>query len=871
MLYNNIASILLITGEFQDSLTYALKAKKILENETSCSNEDLLGFYHNFATILQKTGNNKDSLEYFQKCQFILEETPTSNQLNLASLYHNLGMLYFDEENFKEAKTYYMKSKEILEGIDRVNNPGLISLYNNLAILFSTEKLFDEALDYYKKCKDLMMKLFPSNHPDLAVLYNNIGCLYKLEEKFEESLIYYTESQHISKRFLPADHLYLGMVYNNIATILTILGYYNEANLMFLNSKKILKKNPSSNKFLAELYLNLASLQQTKGNYEKSLDYYLKSKIVLDKVLSTDHSTLGKLSNNLGGLFAINGIAKLSDDSFLESNRIIKKTLAGGNMDNEILLNEITLNKFASLLQVKGKDDEASKCLEILKNHNSLTELEAAIFYNNAGILFHKKNDIKTSFKYYRQCIKIRRKLLASDHLDLAIVYNNYASLLSEIPTKQPKAVSYFSKCEEIFRKTLPPNHPEFAYLYNNLALFYQSQGKYDNALCKFEESKKIIEEVFPNNHPFLISLINNMGLTFYYQGKIPEMIRYYLKSEEILSNVIITKDLDLGIMYGGLAIRLIMKDPPEYFFICYNKFKEILKDSYPTKHSNLDSIYEFLKKKFNNKEPELNQLIIIKNETTLYNDYQQSLANPDVIDETIINQNYNQKNQNDKSLLFKGIFLEIKDIKPHNNIPHEKKFNDDYGVNMQEIADNEYKLLTKLYTENKIYFLKPYSIKNMQNYWCIEMENFKCSFYDIKKEILDDNKIMFGEREMKILLQQVLEAYKILRKLNIVHSDITPGKILIGFDDKIKLYGFGHSFIYEHEIISRNEPEFLPSQFNNDYFISPELHFWRHSKLAYMQERLKYNPFKSAIFSIGLCILYTIDSDIKYKYEDNL
>ena len=40
----------------------------------------------------------------------------------------------------------------------------------------------------------------------------------------------------------------------------------------------------------------------------------------------------------------------------------------------------------------------------------------------------------------------------------------------------------------------------------------------------------------------------------------------------------------------------------------------------------------------------------------------------------------------------------------------------------------------------------------------------------------------------MEIIFQQSLEAYSYLEQKNIVHNNVSPQNILIGFDHKIKL-----------------------------------------------------------------------------------
>ena len=142
-------------------------------------------------------------------------------------------------------------------------------------------------------------------------------------------------------------------------------------------------------------------------------------------------------------------------------------------------------------------------------------------------------------------------------------------------------------------------------------------------------------------------------------------------------------------------------------------------------------------------------------------------------------------------------------------------------------------------------------------------MEKAKYSFYRIKDKILEGNKILFNEREVKIMLQELIEIFVILKNEKIVHNDIHLGNILIGFDNKIKLCDFAFSYFYKESIEKDNIPRILPKLHKFEGFIATELYFWCR-KLSDADEGIRYNPFKADIFSIGLCILFLIHPDFK-------
>ena len=146
-------------------------------------------------------------------------------------------------------------------------------------------------------------------------------------------------------------------------------------------------------------------------------------------------------------------------------------------------------------------------------------------------------------------------------------------------------------------------------------------------------------------------------------------------------------------------------------------------------------------------------------------------------------------------------------------------------------------------------------------------MEKAKWSLFKLKDEILNGNRILFSESDIKVILQQIIQAYAILKKERLCHSDVHPGNILIGFDSKVRLCDFEFSYQYNKEIEKTNEPLILPDPNKFEEFLAPELFFWAR-KLSDKYESIRYDPFKSDIFSVGLCILFLGHFDFKDKFD---
>ena len=161
------------------------------------------------------------------------------------------------------------------------------------------------------------------------------------------------------------------------------------------------------------------------------------------------------------------------------------------------------------------------------------------------------------------------------------------------------------------------------------------------------------------------------------------------------------------------------------------------------------------------------------------------------------------------------------------------------------------------------IYFINIKQDNNSHYIISLTLEKCKYSLYDARAK-----GIIFSERDLKLFLMQLLKSYLILKQKRIVHSDVSAVNILISLNSSAKLCDFEHSYYYHKKINPDNLPKITPKGYINYYYLSPEIFFWaKHPNLG----KIKYDPFKSDTFSLGLSILYYLTGSIQglNNYED--
>jgi translation initiation factor 2-alpha kinase 4 len=132
--------------------------------------------------------------------------------------------------------------------------------------------------------------------------------------------------------------------------------------------------------------------------------------------------------------------------------------------------------------------------------------------------------------------------------------------------------------------------------------------------------------------------------------------------------------------------------------------------------------------------------------------------------------------------------------------------------------------------------------MERAQNDWNLE----------IKRRIIA--KKYYKEYEIISILKQVTTGLSFLQKNKIAHRDIKPQNILIFPNNVYKIADMG-----EAKEINKNRMQMATLR-GSELFMSPLLY----EGLKYNKKNIRHNPYKSDMFSLGLCFLYAICLNLK-------
>ncbi len=123
----------------------------------------------------------------------------------------------------------------------------------------------------------------------------------------------------------------------------------------------------------------------------------------------------------------------------------------------------------------------------------------------------------------------------------------------------------------------------------------------------------------------------------------------------------------------------------------------------------------------------------------------------------------------------------------------------------------------------------------------------------DWEKEILlrNSKKKYYTEKELIIILKELIHTFAELQRHKISHRDIKPQNILLFPDNKFKITDFGEA----KELMTNNRATIKQTIRGTELYMSPIL--FRALQKKNMSKYTEHNTFKSDVFSLGLCILF--------------
>ena len=138
----------------------------------------------------------------------------------------------------------------------------------------------------------------------------------------------------------------------------------------------------------------------------------------------------------------------------------------------------------------------------------------------------------------------------------------------------------------------------------------------------------------------------------------------------------------------------------------------------------------------------------------------------------------------------------------------------------------------------------------------------------DWEKEILGrkTSRKYYSEKELMNILSNLVKSLSILQQQNISHRDIKPQNVLVFYDTNLnkvyKLADFGEA----KELLNDDKPTNKQTLRGTELYMSPILFFALRGRK--IMKYVRHNPYKSDVFSFGLCSLFAATLCFESLYD---
>ena len=138
----------------------------------------------------------------------------------------------------------------------------------------------------------------------------------------------------------------------------------------------------------------------------------------------------------------------------------------------------------------------------------------------------------------------------------------------------------------------------------------------------------------------------------------------------------------------------------------------------------------------------------------------------------------------------------------------------------------------------------------------------------DWEKEILNFQKKnnYYSEEELFKIMYDLVDTLAKLQKENISHRDIKPQNILVFMNNKNERYYKLADFGEAKELLAGNQPTEKQTLRGTELYMSPLLFYGLRSRK--IKRYIKHNPYKSDVFSLGLCLLFAATLCFESLYD---
>jgi esterase/lipase superfamily enzyme/Tfp pilus assembly protein PilF len=219
----------------------------------------------------------------------------------LAAALDNLALIYKVQGHYGEAEKLYVQALNIHKQGITPNNPDLPAAINNLALLYVAQKRYVEAEPMFEDAIDKWSKI--PNQSAVATGQNNLGLLYYHQGRYEEAEPHFKQALKIREEIPNQNDHAVAIVLNNLALVHEHQGRYEDAEAEYKRALDLAERLSPDNTLVGRIRENLGGLYKSLGKRGEAEQLLKRALAIKTKIFGPNSRYLAPLLAELGDFY----------------------------------------------------------------------------------------------------------------------------------------------------------------------------------------------------------------------------------------------------------------------------------------------------------------------------------------------------------------------------------------------------------------------------------------------------------------------------------------------------------------------------------------------------------------------------------------
>ncbi|UJR11571.1 hypothetical protein I4U23_015751 [Adineta vaga] len=180
-----------------------------------------------------------------------------------------------------------------------------------------------------------------------------------------------------------------------------------------------------------------------------------------------------------------------------------------------------------------GRLDKGDKYFRKLLKTLPPNHEDFASVYNNLGIIFYGRCQLRLALEFYVRAYILRRRNLHAQHPATAASLMNIG-LVYHLKGNYNKALFYLERSLKIFQNNFHDDYQMKAIAMNGLGLLYRDKNEFKTALEYLNQALAMYRRLLPLDHPNIACCLGNIGLVYEDLKDYEQALVYYCRAFEI-------------------------------------------------------------------------------------------------------------------------------------------------------------------------------------------------------------------------------------------------------------------------------------------------------------------------------------------------